>query len=523
MAMRTSYRHHSARALTTAAKRRPLERTASINSGSTLGAVAPAPAIPPSSSNDLSQSLVGGNVHGSFNSLRDRNAWMRKPLFARPGADAGFSSGKDAAERLEREAVRRDPYQTDFIESLRDVTKSIAPLIDRTPYLAWVLKQLMEPERIVTFRVSWKDDSANWRMNRGYRIQYSSALGPFRGPLRFDAKLTHGSMRATAFESVFAHALCGDKIGGACGGADLDVADKSPEELRRFCLAFAKALGTSGIAGMEVDVLDGGPGVGEHELASVSAGLPAQSSFSVGVDVERSLGRYAAFIADACAPIAFPASRLENKRCILSGCGPRTLSLAKALCSLGARVVSFSDASGFISDADGFDLDAVVSLEKLLKNRGHLEDFRHISKSCSFHPAASGASLWESVKGDAAFPSSITSELSSDDAQALVGSGCKAVFEVYDRACSETATQVLQQEKILFAPSKLVLSCPPSLALESATAEEDALLKARTRKFIEYDIADAAKEGGFEPTNLQAGASILAFSRLAATDMFKSQ
>jgi glutamate dehydrogenase (NADP+) len=471
---------------------RPLTRTQSINSGSTLldEKAAENSTGTPVVQERVGKSLVGSNVHGTYNAQRERSLWMRKPLFARPG-DAGFTSGIEACNKLEAEALRRDPYQVDFLESLRDVTRSISPLIETTPKLAWVMKQLMEPEKFMTFRVSWKDDENNWRMNRGYCIYYSSALGPFKGPVRYDHRLTHGAMRMLGFEQVLKHALLFDESwGGATGGADLDVSNKSPEELRRFAHAFSKALGES--IGQQNDVL-----------------------YSTN-DVEVQTGTFAAVLANEASSLIYGASKLKDKRCIISGSSKKALTIAKRLCKKGALPISFSDSTGFLLDSEGFDVDAVSSLEKLLSNHGRLEDFRHISKTCSFHATDSGKSLWETAKGDVAFPTFFNAEISADDAASLVDSGCKAIFESVDRACSENAVRILMEKQALFVPSKLSLAVP-FIDKEDATVES---FQTKAKSILDNSIA-AAQEAGFSGMNIQAGACIIAFKRLAESDMFK--
>jgi glutamate dehydrogenase (NADP+) len=140
----------------------------------------------------VKKSLVGGNVHGSYNAKEHNERWKKSPLFARLGQPLLFDSGVEASELLATEARRRDPYQSDFLQAIDEVSQDIAPTIDRHPRYAWVFKQLMEPERLVTFRVPWQDDDGNARINRGYRVQYSSALGPFHGGLRFHTSMSHG-------------------------------------------------------------------------------------------------------------------------------------------------------------------------------------------------------------------------------------------------------------------------------------------------------------------------------------------
>lgn len=467
---------------------RPLARTESLNSGSLLKKKNDEPTLIPSEDR-VGNSFVGQNVHGTYNAQREYPR-VRKQLFVRPGSASGFSSGTEAAKQLEAEALRRDPYQIDFLESLCNVTAALAPVIEQTPSYAWVMKQLMEPECFSTFRISWRDDDNNWRMNRGYRIQYSSALGPFRGPIIFDHRLTHGYVRMLGFEQVLKSALClEDNWGGAVGGADLDVTNKSPQEIERFSQAYLKSLGT------------------------VVAGIKNQDILDNPAKLDIALGRFAVAFADECSTLLFGSDKLKNKKCVLSGSDGRSLTIAKNLIKVGAVPVSFSDHTGFLVDENGFDYEDVVSLEKLMKNKGHLEDFRHVSKTCVYYPFTSGKSLWETSKGEACFPTLFTNEISADDASTLAKNGTKIVFECKDRACSENAVRVLKDENVFFVPSKLLLA---------SSSEEVSDDRIHTRvKFLLKEVINASQAYGFTGDNLQAGASILAFRRLASSEMFK--
>ena len=504
----------SATAATTPPRREPraLSRTTSINSGSTLVEDASSAAKKPVK--ELIKSMVGGNVHSSYNAQRERETWMKKPLFNREG-ESSFSSGADAALRLQQEAIRKDPYQFDLHESIHDITQSIVPLFEKQPRFAWVMKQLMEPERTIMFRVKWVDDDNNMRINRGYRVQYSSAMGPFRGGLRFSSSMNYGQMRMHGFEKTLKSALAGEPWGGASGGADLDVRGKSPEEMRRFCMAFMQALGPFLQAGG--DLLEPGPAVGAKEMdvmlaayrkhidpAAKEATLFAPEAFRKQADT----GRGAALVAGH-AMERISKKSVKGLRCALTGSDARSLALARALIELGAAPVSFTDATGALVQPRGFDASDVDALEALLQARGRLSEFHHVSSAAAFHDASTGP-VWAHVKGSAelAFPTQSTNEVNADDAAMLVEGGCRGVFEVADRACSTNAVGVLESHKAVFAPSKLV---------SAVGADQD--LNAHFAALL--DAVQVASVGvGCDPSNLKVGASVLAFSRVASSRMY---
>jgi len=200
---------------------------------------------------------------GVHQTMKVSKSWRNKPLFRRQG-DVRFKTGSEASDLLIREALRRDAPLTEFIDSISSVMHCLAPVFDRNPKYAFVAKTLMEPERYIQFRVAWIDDTGVIRMNRGYRIQYSSSLGPYHGGLHFGSNMNNSVMKGMAFDQVFSNALTGFEMGAAVGGSDFNPLDKSEGELQRFCQSYMTELAK--YVGPEQDFPWMGQGVGKEEM-----------------------------------------------------------------------------------------------------------------------------------------------------------------------------------------------------------------------------------------------------------------
>lgn len=222
-------------------------------------------------------------------------SWRNKPLFRRQG-DVRFRTGLEAANLLVEEAKRRDSHETQFIDSVTSTMNCLSPIFERNPRYAFVAKQLMEPERFLQFRVPWLDDTGVIRMNRGYRIQYNSALGPYQGSLHFGSHINSGSIKSLGFDTVFSNGLTGYSIGASVGGSDINPFDKSEAEIQRFCQSYMTELVK--YVGPDVDLPTMGMGVGQKELGymygqykrinikSSSGGNPFLSSSAPNVSTE---------------------------------------------------------------------------------------------------------------------------------------------------------------------------------------------------------------------------------------------
>lgn len=213
-------------------------------------------------SNKRRPTLVTG-VEGVHQTMKTSKSWKNKPLFRRQG-DVRFKTGSEAADLLVAEALRRDSHETEYIDSVTAHIQSLAPIFDRNPKYAFMAKALMEPERLIQFRVAWIDDQGVMRMNRGYRIQYSSTLGPYAGGLHFRSHLTNGMVKALGYDAIFSNAITGYSIGAAVGGSDFNPMDKSQAELQRFCQSYMTELAK--YVSPDQDMPSMGMGVGKEEM-----------------------------------------------------------------------------------------------------------------------------------------------------------------------------------------------------------------------------------------------------------------
>ena len=208
------------------------------------------------------KSLVTGN-DGVHQTMKISKSWRNKPLFRRQG-DVRFKTGTEAAQLLVQEALRRDKHETEYINSVTSNMHCLSPIFDRNPKYAFVAKTLMEPERFIQFRVSWIDDVGVVRMNRGFRIQFSSSLGPYEGALHFGSHINDGVIKALGFDAIFSNALTGFDIGAAAGGSDFNPLDKSEAEMQRFCQSYMTELAK--YVGPDMDFPYMGMGVGQEEM-----------------------------------------------------------------------------------------------------------------------------------------------------------------------------------------------------------------------------------------------------------------
>lgn len=506
---------------------RQLSKAHSINSGVTMnhpGGVG----APENEAQALQQtqrvvkSLLSGDVHGSYKTKENVTHWRKRPLFKRSGKNLTFTSGQEAAELLVDEARRRDPYQVDFLQCVQEVSQDVCVTFEGAPKLAWVFKQLMEPERLVTFRVPWTDDNGNARINRGYRIQYSSALGPYHGGLRFHPHLSHGGVRMLGWEQTLKNALTGAPLGGSRGGSDFDPSNKSEHEIRRFANAFVCEL--ADFIGPGLDTLETDLGVGSSVMAALHDAYRmmdmdgesdgSESLFGACEIFPEASGFGSVYFAERALEVR--GESLQGKRCLISGAGELARSTALKLAEKGALPVTLSDDSGFIVNDNGFVAGELENIAHIKKSKGTLKEYARLA-NCQFYE---NGSQWEQVKGDLAFPSVIQSEINTDDATALADNGCLAVFENADRACTSNAQMVLNDRGLLFAPSKAV-NCGSVIASTHVGKSKEEMDEALRSRMIQLhdEVADTASRYG-ATGDLQAGANLLAFIRIANSPMY---
>jgi glutamate dehydrogenase (NADP+) len=471
------------------------------------------------------QSLMLGDVHGTYRTPDNVQTWRKRPLFRRAGKNLTFKSGQEAAALLVDEVRRRDPYQLDFLQAVQESSQDVAVTFENAPKLAWVFKQLMEPERLITFRVPWTDDNGNARINRGYRIQYSSALGHYHGGVRFHPQLSHGSMRMLGWEQTLKNALTGAEFGGSRGGSDFDPTTKSEAEIKRFCQSFMSEL--CDFIGADLDTLETDLGVGAAEMAALHESFlqlnpgdggdaSLEALFGACRAYPEASGHGSVFFAERALEVAKRTS-LEGKRCLISGCGTLARGTAAKLIEMGARPLTLSDATGFVHDPAGFSHGDLDNMAAIRASRGSLRDYARATNK-TFHEAGT---IWEQVKGDLAFPCTMQGELNADDAQVLADNGCVAVIENADRACTPNAHAVFEQRGVLFAPSKAVNSgsVVASAAMPGASRDElEDLVKRRMEEIHDRVLETSIKYNC--PGNLRAGANLAAFVRIANSPMY---
>mmetsp|Transcript_20693 Transcript_20693/g.34137 ORF Transcript_20693/g.34137 Transcript_20693/m.34137 type:complete len:441 (-) Transcript_20693:43-1365(-) len=435
-------------------------------------------------------------------------------------------------------AKRRDPYQTEFLESVQELATDVAVVIEQAPKLAWVFKQLMEPERLITFRVPWTDDNGNARINRGYRIQYSSALGHFHGGIRFDPNLSHGGVRMLGWEQTLKNALTGCNLGGSRGGSDFDPSTKSENEIKRFCDSFMTEL--YDFIGPEFDTVETDRGCGKREMADLQERYVALdieggagdsldhldtsvgNAFGAGAKFPQASGFGSVYFAQRAIESRFNDS-LIGKKCLISGAGTFSTSTALKLVELGAIPITFSDSSGYIVSQHGFTRGDIENIAHYKNGGGSLREYAK-GTNCKF---SSVGSLWEQVPGDIAFPSYVQGELNADDASMLADNGCKAVFENADRACSSNAQIIFEERDLLFAPSKAVNGGSVIASVKFYGNEEDQPSISQLDEDLKQEmigvhdrILETAEKHG-RPGDLRAGANLNAFIRIANSPMYR--
>ena len=346
---------------------------------------------------DVARSLVGGDVHGKHRPRLER--WSNRALFRRGGLDKKFKTAEEAAHLLVNESLRRDPHQKNFASQLSTFLQSILPLIERSPHHAWVVKHLAEPERSIHFRVPWTDDDGNPRINRGFRLQYSSALGPFFGGVRFSANVNASSVRALAFETTLQNSLTGLPLGGARGGSDFSPVGKSESEIRSFCQSYIRECASwVGMGDETMDIPIGDLGVGEREMGYMyGACKEMHKSADIAMGGRAALSRRffntelssSKLTREICTGLGIVTAAemslkdvgqtLEGKRCLISGSGNVALSVADALLDAGAIPISLSDTSGFAVEDNGFTADK-LALVRMVKQENPYSYHRRISE-----------------------------------------------------------------------------------------------------------------------------------------------
>lgn len=354
--------------------------------------------------------------------------------------------------------VKKNPDQPEFIQAATEVLNSLALVIERNPKYqdSALLERLVEPERQFMFRVPWVDDNGKVQVNRGFRVQFNSAIGPYKGGLRFHPSVNLGIIKFLGFEQIFKNSLTGLPIGGGKGGADFDPKGKSDREVMAFCQSFMTELYKH--IGADVDVPAGDIGVGGREIGFLYGQYKRITGLYEGVLTGKGLtygGSLARTQATGYGLVYFTQEMLSDhndtlagKTIIISGSGNVAIYAAEKAMQLGGKVVAMSDSNGWILDEAGIDLAAVKEIKEV--KRGRIKEY------ISYRPDAKyteGKGIW-SVKCDIALPCATQNELCLDDAKMLVANGCKVVAEGANMPTTLDATEYLISNKVLFGPGK---------------------------------------------------------------------
>ena len=423
---------------------------------------------------------------------------------------------------------KRNPGEPEFHQAMREVLESLEPVIEKKPIYQekGIIDMLVEPERIIKFRVPWVDDNGVVRVNRGYRVQYNSAIGPYKGGIRFHPSVYEGIIKFLGFEQIFKNSLTGLPIGGGKGGADFDPKGKSDAEIMRFCQSFMMEL--SKHVGPDTDVPAGDIGVGAREIGYMYGMYKKLRNEFTGVLTGKgltyggSLGRKQATGFGLCyfaeAMLKDNGLTMAGKNVVVSGSGNVAIYAAEKAMTLGAKVLAMSDSNGYVYDKDGIDLDLVKEIKEV--RRGRIKEYVAARPSAVYTEGCSG--IW-TVKCDIALPCATQNEINEKSAKILVANGVMAVAEGANMPSTPEAIATFQNAGVLFAPAKAANAggvatsalemSQNSMRLSWTFEEVDAKLQTIMVN-IYKNASAAAKEYGMEG-NLVAGANIAGFLKVA--------
>jgi len=418
-------------------------------------------------------------------------------------------------------------YQPEFLQAVREVFESLEKVITKNEKLYEenaILERLVEPDRIIQFRVPWVDDSGKIRVNTGYRVQFNNSIGPYKGGIRLHPSVNPSVIKFLGFEQTFKNSLTSLPMGGGKGGADFDPKGKSTREIMNFCQSFMTELYK--YVGADEDVPAGDIGVGAREIGYMFGQYKRITGLYEGVLTGKGLSYGGSLVrkqATGYGLLYFTNELLKDhndgmdgKTVSVSGAGNVAIYAAEKAMELGAKVVTLSDSTGWIYDKNGIDLDLVKEIKEV--RRARLSEYKAAKSDCEYHE---GRGVW-SVPVDIALPCATQNELLLDDAKELVKNGVKCVCEGANMPTTIEATKYLQENGVLFAPGKASnaggvatsgLEMSQNSERLSWSAEEvDAKLKG-IMTGIYANCAAAAKEYGMEG-NYVAGANIAGFTKV---------
>ncbi|MDD6618665.1 MAG: NADP-specific glutamate dehydrogenase [Clostridiales bacterium] len=437
-------------------------------------------------------------------------------------------------EEVYARVVEQNPGEPEFHQAVKEVLESLKVVIDANEeeYRSMaLLERLVEPERIISFRVPWVDDNGQVQVNKGYRVQFNSAIGPYKGGLRFHPSVNQGILKFLGFEQIFKNSLTGLPIGGGKGGSNFDPKGKSDNEVMRFCQSFMTEL--SKYIGADMDVPAGDIGVGGREIGylfgqykrnrGLYEGVLTGKGLTFGGSLVRTQATGYGLVYITNELLKHNGKSFEGQTVVVSGSGNVAIYAVEKVTQLGGKVVAMSDSNGYIYDENGINLDVIKDIKEV--RRGRIKEYVEEVPSAVY---TEGKGIWN-IKCDIALPCATQNELNLDDAKALVANGCYCVCEGANMPTTLDATEYLQANKVLFMPGKAsnaggvatsALEMSQNSMRLSWTAEEVDERLHNIMKDIFAKCDDAARRYGLEG-NYVAGANIAGFEKVV--DAMKAQ
>src|SRR5690554_1083226 len=427
-----------------------------------------------------------------------------------------------------QEIIKRNPGEIEFHQAVREVLESLGPVLVKYPEFAHrkIIERICEPERQIIFRVPWTDDQNQVQINRGFRVEFNSALGPYKGGLRFHPTVYLGIIKFLGFEQIFKNSLTGLPIGGAKGGSDFDPKGKSDGEVMRFCQSFMTELYRH--IGADTDVPAGDIGVGAREIGylygqykrirNAFEGVLTGKGLTWGGSLARTeaTGYGLCYFVDEM--IKAKGKTFQDATVVISGSGNVAIYATEKAQELGGKVVALSDSNGYIYDPNGINLETVKSLKEVERKR--IKEYVNAHPQAEYITGASG--IWD-IECDIALPCATQNELNESSARKLVSNGCWAVGEGANMPSTPEAVEVFLENNVLYAPAKAAnAGGVATSALEMSQnsmryvwsfAEVDAKLKGIMGDIYKKASA-AAREYGYDD-NLVVGANIAGFMKVA--------
>ena len=438
-------------------------------------------------------------------------------------------------EKILAGIVQRDPDQKEFHQAVFEVMETVKPVLDRNPEYRRqaVIARITEPERVIMFRVPWMDDQGQVHVNRGFRVEMNSAIGPYKGGLRFHPSVTLSIIKFLAFEQVFKNSLTTLQMGGGKGGSDFNPKGRSDGEVMRFCQSFMAELARH--IGPNTDVPAGDIGVGAREvgylfgmykkLRNEFTGVLTGKSLDWGGSLIRPEATGYGVVYFASEMMAHAGDSLEGKTCLVSGSGNVAQYTTEKILQMGGRVVTLSDSSGYIYDEEGFDeekLKFIMHLKNIKRGRirEYLEEYPQ-AEYTEIDPGLDHNPIW-THRADCAMPSATQNEINEKDALNLVNNGVRLICEGANMPSTPGAAQVFLDNDVLYGPSKAANAggvavsglemAQNSMRLSWPREEVDSRLK-QIMKSIHCTCIDAAEEYNM-PANYMAGANIAGFVKV---------